>query len=150
MSLILYFINSLYASPAMLVYHQMGCSGLLSPSPGWAPFAVWLEGGHSFCSSAVCSTVRRVWVGRGLVTVTWAEVLSQGVAVRVTTCNVTREDLVTVMKLSRLQQWMLTYTDRDRDTGCNKDLWRDAAIYAEALSNINQEWFSRVRWKWIP
>ena len=84
-------------------------------------------------------------MGRGLVTVTWAEVLSQGVAVRVTTCNVTREDLVTVMKLSRLQQWMLTYTDRDRDTGCNKDLWRDAAIYAEALSNINQEWFSRVR-----
>ena len=40
---------------------------------------------------------------------------------------------------------MLTYTDQDRDTGCNRDLWRDAAIYAEALSNINQEWFSRVR-----
>ena len=81
-------------------------------------------------------------MGRGLVTVTWAEVLSQGVAVRVTTCNVTRDDLVTVMKLSRLQQWMLTYTDRDRD---NRDLWRDAAIYAEALANINQEWFSRIR-----
>lgn len=81
-------------------------------------------------------------MGRGLVSVTWAEVLSQGVAVRVTTCNVTRDDLVTVMKLSRLQQWMLTYTDRDRD---NRDLWRDAAIYAEALANINQEWFSRIR-----
>lgn len=81
-------------------------------------------------------------MGRGLVSVTWAEVLSQGVAVRVTTCNVTRDDLVTVMKLSSLQQWMLTYTDRDRD---NRDLWRDAAIYAEALANINQEWFSRIR-----
>ena len=81
-------------------------------------------------------------MGRGLVTVTWAEVLSQGVAVSVTTCNGTRDILVTVMKLSRLQQWMLTYTDRDRD---NRDLWRDAAIYAEALANINQEWFSRIR-----
>ena len=81
-------------------------------------------------------------MGRGLVTVTWAEVLSQGVAVRVTTCNVTRDDLVTVMNLSRLQQWMLTYTDRDMD---NRDIWRDAAIYAEALANINQEWFSRIR-----
>ena len=82
-------------------------------------------------------------MGRGLVTVTWAEVLSQGVAVRVTTCNVTREDLVTVMKLSRLQQWLLTYTDQD--TGHNRDIWRDAAIYAEALENINKEWFSRIR-----
>ena len=59
-----------------------------------------------------------------------------------TTCHETRDTLVTVMKLSRLQQWMLTYTDRDRD---NRDLWRDAAIYAEALANINQEWFSRIR-----
>ena len=95
-------------------------------------------------TSADCSTVRRVSVGRGLVTV-WAEVLSQGVAVSVTPCNGTRDDLVTVMKLSRLQQWMLTYTDRGRDIGSSGDLWRDAAIYAEALANINQEWFSRIR-----
>ena len=81
--------------------------------------------------------------GLGLVTVTWAEVLSQGVAVSVTTCNGTRDILVTVMKLSRLQQWLLTYTDQD--TGHNRDIWRDAAIYAEALANINQEWFSRIR-----
>ena len=47
------------------------------------------------------------------------------------------------MKLSRLQQWLLTYTDRD--TGYSGDIWRDAAIYAEALANINQEWFSRIR-----
>ena len=48
------------------------------------------------------------------------------------------------MKLSRLQQWLLTYT-RDREAENNRDLWRDAAIYAEALANINQEWFSRIR-----
>ena len=81
--------------------------------------------------------------GLGLVTVTWAEVLSQGVAVSVTTCNGTRDNLVTVMKLSRLQQWLLTYTDQDK--GHYRDIWRDAAIYAEALANINQEWFSRIR-----
>ena len=64
----------------------------------------------------------------------------------VTTCNGKRDedDLVTVMKLSRLQQWLLTYTDRD--TGDSGDIWRDAAIYAEALANINQQWFSRIRW----
>ena len=84
------------------------------------------------------------WGGDWLLYV-WAEVLSQGVAVSVTTCNGTRDDLVTVMKLSRLQQWLLTYTDRGRDIGSSGDLWRDAAIYAEALANINQEWFSRIR-----
>ena len=47
--------------------------------------------------------------------------------------------------LSYLQQWILSYTNHDNKKYTSNNFWRDGIIFAEALSNINNHWFHRIR-----
>ena len=59
--------------------------------------------------------------------------------------------------MSYLQDWILTYTNHDPKHKVEKvaqniysrhvsNIWKDGKLFAEALANINEEWFSRIRY----
>jgi len=63
--------------------------------------------------------------------------------------------------MSYLQDWILTYTNHDPKHKVEKvaqniysrhvsNIWKDGKLFAEALANINEEWFSRIRKRFRP